>query len=76
LTPLAITSSGSFPDAEHERLADLADLAADGGRGVLRGERAVGVLADLGVDARPRERGRHPFDGVHAAAVGTRRAIS
>jgi hypothetical protein len=34
------------------------------------------VLPDLGVDARPRERGRDPVDGAHAAAVGTRWAIS
>src|SRR4051794_23186698 len=67
---------GVVADAEDERLADLADLAPDRRGGLRRRARPLRELADLGVDARARERPDHPVDGAHTAAVGTRRAIS
>jgi hypothetical protein len=63
-------------DAEHERLADLRHLAADGGRRLGRRPRPVRELADLGVDARLPQDGPDAVERAHAAAVGTRRAIS
>jgi len=63
-------------DAEHERLADLSHLAADRRRGLLGRARPLRELADLRVDAGGAQDLGDAVDGAHAAAVGTRPAIS
>jgi hypothetical protein len=61
-------------DEEHERLHDLPDLDADGGRGIGRRLRALGVAADGDVEAALGGGGDHgPDVAVHGAEATVRR---